>query len=508
MKPKRHRIWLLATGLVVLLGGGVVTKQARDQAHWRQASLPELETAVAQRPQDGALRALLAGHLIQAGEHGAARFHLEKAVQSGTSDEAIWLNIAALTALTDTKKAQEILEHGKQQHPKSTLLDEAAQRLEYGLRLNPDAPPPQRAQFIHPEPGKDLIQHFGQGGLMNFLVADGYATRYEAALVLPEDVETQLLWAMMLLKNRRVGEMCQITTRLRARAPQRFEVQYLAAECALAQGRIAEAEKLFTLCRQERPDDIMVQIGSAQVALASGLLVDARAGFEKITQRAPDNPEGWIGLGRTLNALRHAEKQAVVALEKVRQLAPGRTDYYVAYADALKSDYQYKQAEAVLRARLVQAPEDAFCLYKLGSLLSEQGAPAKEVEVLLQDAHRKQPNAASISIRLATFLIEQKRPAEAIPLVQSGIAHGGNTAAHWSLLARAYQQVGRPTDAQSASTIATRLRPIETQIDALEKQMQTHPDDAQVQQKLIILYREADRIAAAPGSSLPPSASP
>jgi tetratricopeptide (TPR) repeat protein len=112
-----------------------------------------------------------------------------------------------------------------------------------------------------------------------------------------------------------------------------------------------------------------------------GDLKGAAAAFQKITEADPSNPDGWVNIGRC--AVQEGDMaRARTVLEKALQLSPklARANFF--YAKVLRSDGNYADAAARLRAVLEQYPRDRVALNDLGRILFLQRKYDEAVKVL------------------------------------------------------------------------------------------------------------------------------
>ncbi len=112
-----------------------------------------------------------------------------------------------------------------------------------------------------------------------------------------------------------------------------------------------------------------------------GDLKGAAAAFQKITEADPSNPDGWVNIGRC--AVQEGDMaRARTVLEKALQLSPklARANFF--YAKVLRSDGNYEDAAARLRAVLEQYPRDRVALNDLGRILFLQRKYDEAVKVL------------------------------------------------------------------------------------------------------------------------------
>ena len=115
--------------------------------------------------------------------------------------------------------------------------------------------------------------------------------------------------------------------------------------------------------------------------LLQGDLKGAAAAFQQITEIDPRNPDGWVNIGRA--ALQEGDlSRARTVLKKALSLAPRLARAHYFYAETLRDEGHYDQAEQHLRAVLVQYPRDRVVLNDLGRILFLQRRYPDAVKVL------------------------------------------------------------------------------------------------------------------------------
>src|SRR5262249_20592795 len=159
-------------------------------------------------------------------------------------------------------------------------------------------------------------------------------------------------------------------------------------------GEAGQAGLLYIRVYRKDPRSLRALLGLGQVTLDRRLLAMSVDVFQKSVALAPGSADAWIGLGRAYYNQSLDIRPALDAYATAVKRAPSRTDFYPSYADALRVDARFAEAEAVLRRRLAAAPEEASTRYYLAvTLLSSNVTPARqaEAEAALHAALRLEP---------------------------------------------------------------------------------------------------------------------
>lgn len=142
----------------------------------------------------------------------------------------------------------------------------------------------------------------------------------------------------------------------------------------------------------EQPDqpfaarDIPAETASAQTAQQSGEMADMNAMIGRLAEKLLSNPEdieGWLLLGRSYLSMERFD-EAKNAYARARDVAQGRPDVEVAYAEALILTSEMKvtdEAASVLQAVHESTPFEPKARYYLGLKKAQSG----DLKAALQD---------------------------------------------------------------------------------------------------------------------------
>lgn len=496
----------LLGALILALALGLRLADDWRQAERREAYLPELEAQARRSPYDGPLLALLGARHAEAHEQRRAALALRRALAAGEQRPEVWQILAAALAATgDRPQALAALRAGRQALPGAAALEAAWTRV---AALGPDPEPPTLAQAIAPDGPQPLVAAYTRPGLLSGLIAwrgrrpeqSGFSTRQEWARQRPDDAQAQRLWALALVRNRRLPEAADAFRRALALAPRSPRLRLDYAEALSNGGLPQKAGPEYIAALALRPDWLPALLGLGRNSLRLDLK-SAQPAFRRATQIAPGSPEAWIGLGRAALSHRADIRESLQAFQTAAALAPQRTDFYTDYAEALRQDHRFDEAEALLRQRLRAAPDDALAHYRLGAILLENRSTAArlaEAEAETREALRLRPRAALAHVQLGKLLLGAGKTGEAADAFQAAIAADPHEITARRLLSQVYGRLGQPERAAQVAARATELFDAHQRINVLENAKEQQFLDPALREELVRLYRrtgEADKEA-------------
>ncbi|MBV9849301.1 MAG: tetratricopeptide repeat protein [Armatimonadetes bacterium] len=498
-KRRPHRAALFVGGVIaVVLALAAVLPGAWRETQRRETYLPQLEAQARRHPEDGRLLALLGARLTECGEYRAAADALRQALAAGEQGEAVWQALAADSAAAgEPGKAVADLRLGIKTLSHVPLLQTA---LDQARALPPTASPMDLARTISPQGPEPLLAVYARGSFLNGVVswwgrhhpeASGFATRQAWAARQPGNAQAQRLWAQALMQNRRLPEAEAAAERAVSLAPDSPDAHLALADALAREGRLETASRHYLVCLQFRPNWLPALLGLGAAFAASDLKGYAASTFTRATQVAPRSADAWVGLGRTLRLTGADYDKSIAAFGTAARLAPARTDYFVEYADALRQNHQWDQAEAVLRRRVADAPDDALAHVLLGRLLMDNNpTPARvaSAEAETREALRLSPHDPTAEAQLGQLLLERGQVAEAVGALSDALTRDPFDRNTMLLLARAFRRSGRNDLAQRVSQQAAILNRDRDQAEVLEDRLRDNGRDIGVRRQLADLY--------------------
>lgn len=488
----------MAVGLITVVVLGLALPGAWRETQRREAYLPQLEAQAAHTPDDGLLLALVGAGRMAAGENAGAGDALRQALAAGESNEDVWEALAANVAATgDRTRAIADLRLGVKALPASTALQGALAQAKIS---DANAPPPVLAAAIDPQGPAPLRARYAAGSRLNGLAEwwgrhhpseSGFATRQAWASERPGDAEAQRLWGEALLANRRLPEAGPALALAQSLAPASSAANLALADYYAQAGDSPKAALHYLACLKLRPGWLPALLGFGNAALKNGQVPYAVNAFTHATQIAPGSADAWIGLGQAQLKTAVAFGPSVDAFQQAARLAPGRTDYFNDYADALRRSGHASEAEGLLRRRLQAAPGDALAHYLLGLILRDMDpTPPRvaEAEAQTRESLRLSPHNPLPTTQLGQILLDAGQTAEAVTLFEDARARTPYDQKLLLVLARAYQRLGRPTLAAAASAQARAILADQQRSDVLLDAARKTPLDIGLHRQLAVLY--------------------
>ena len=505
LSAPRKRLLGLSAALVVCLGalGARSLVQASRATALRDAYLDELIQKTSKTSLDGAAQALLGGRLAQIDRFDEAAARLERAVQDGERDSLIWRSWAACLVAADRRdEALAVLAQAQKGGARDTAdIDATLKRTE---KLPQGADAFLVARTICPEGPAAVALAYSRGSYLNGfydarasrnLPHSGFAFRETLARRKPEDAEAQTLWAEALRRNGRLREAEQAALKAVQLDPKSLDARLAYADVLLAGGASVKAAREYQKLLAEKPDWLPAQIGLGRAATEKKLPRLALENLEKASRRAPDDIEVWIALGKAYfyQGLRY--DLSLAAYRKAAALAPERTDFFTPMSDALRANYKFPEAEAMLRKRLADVPRDAQAQYMLAYLLTtQQATPARaaEAEKRLRTSLALEPDVPSVQQALAQLLLDKpdaSSAAQAGVLLVSILQARPREIGAMRLLAQAYRKIGKPEKATEVLATAAEVAKIDNEVRRLVEQELIKPADTGIHQRLSTLYK-------------------
>lgn len=246
---------------------------------------------------------------------------------------------------------------------------------------------------------------------------------------------------------------------------------------------MAALERAIALNPSERNGRLML----GEALLGGGRAVDAVGHLEAATSLLPQNPRAWYGLGKAYQAAGRSEeaagawrrlaglppsvesrihtaeeqdaaqrwRDAVLQWKAALEMAPANRRAKLGLAWALFRSRDYEAAMDVLKPMLAgSAGAEIPFLY--GASLLNQQKPA-EAMPHLKEALAREPAMLPATAALGQALLQTGKPAEAIPLLEKAASIDQDGSTHFQLF-RAYQLTERRTEAQKALAAYQRLR--------------------------------------------------
>ncbi len=513
-KKRRYRAALsLVTATAAVLGLSSLAADGWQRAVYREAYLPELEAAYRSHPADGPLLSLLGVRLAEAAEYRSAAQVLEQAAGAGVKAPELWLTWAACeSADNQPEKAEKILQYaiGSGRCQPSDPAREALARLE-NLQKAKEADVArgekitgaEAAHVISPGGPAQAAMTFSKGSVFNALYDwksrrdpehSGFEYRRRDALEQPDNPQSQMRWIEALRRNRRLRDAQKAAKTALAALPENPAIITAYADVLYDGGAVATAGVQYRRAVTLQPNYPPAVFGLGKVAVDKKLYQLAVESYEKAAKLRPQDPEAWIGLGRAHYSANHRYDKSLTAFETAGRLAPGRTDFFPYWSDALVANYRVPEGESLLLRRLDAAPEDARTHYVLGKLIYDNRQTPERLAVAEKHLRRSleiEPGAPVVKTALAKLLLDnadRDQAAEAGALLTDVLDIDPRDESATRLMATAYRKIGRKDRADQTQRIAVKLAEYAEKTRTLEDKERQNPRDRKVHVDLAALY--------------------
>ncbi len=445
---------------------------------------------------------------MEAGEYSGAADALRQAIADGESTELVWRELAANTAAAgDGKRAVADLHLALRTFPNSFSLQNVLAQVHVA---GPAASAETLAKAIAPEGPALLRERYAAGSRLNGLSewlgrqnpeASGFATREAWAHQEPDNAQVQRLWGEALRRSRRSAEAGPVLIYALSLAPSSPAANLAYASVLEEQHQYPQAMTAYLNCLKLRPDWLPALLGMGHAAISIDLPKYGVPAYKRATEIAPTLAEAWIGLGRASSLEPDLIGSSVVAFQKVRQLAPARTDYATDYAAAVIKAGQADagptsptaDALSLLRSRVAAVPGDSLTHYLLGTMLMRGAATATsqaEAEMQTRKALELSPDNPLSEIQLGRILLGKNDVPGAVALLTRALAATPDNVPALRTLAQAYARSGQPVLSAHISAQALALTAVNTQIKVLRDRERANQLDAAVHEQLAALYHQ------------------
>lgn len=246
---------------------------------------------------------------------------------------------------------------------------------------------------------------------------------------------------------------------------------------AFHRGDYARATALAAERLKARPTDVQAQIVLARSDAAMGRLEAAYAGFREALRLDPRSPDALYYLGLAAGALAEAEygrlieaapdsarahqlrgrsfqaqgrsAEAEAEFEAALAAGPPTVEVLVALGDLRRAKVSFKEARAAYSRAVELSPGDYDALYGLGVCDSYAGEHATAAD-LFRRALRVAPDSAPARLALGISLLQTGQAATAVTELEEAARLDPRMRQAYYQLGRAYQALGRPTEAEAA----------------------------------------------------------
>ncbi len=250
-------------------------------------------------------------------------------------------------------------------------------------------------------------------------------------------------------------------------------------DCANAfhRGDYPRAKALAAERLKVRPGDVPARILLARAEAAMGRFDAAYVGFREAQRRDPRSPDALYYLGLTAGVLAQVEYDRLLAMapgsarahqlrgqtyeaqgrnadaeaefEAALQAGPPSADLLVGLADIERARLAFAEAREDYVKALALAPARYDALYGLGVCDSYAGEHAKAIDSFRR-ALRVDPDSAPALLALGISLLQTGQAAAAVTELEQAAKREPRMRQAYYQLGRAYQSLGRKSDAEAA----------------------------------------------------------
>jgi cytochrome c-type biogenesis protein CcmH/NrfG len=229
------------------------------------------------------------------------------------------------------------------------------------------------------------------------------------------------------------------------------------------------------------PDRVRAGITLGVVAYENGLYEGAIRFLKRVTEVQPRNALAWHALGQAYVARQLHDIEAEAALRQATSLDEKNPVYLMDLADALKTNGKLAEAEVMYRRALALAPSEPETCARFGAFLAQLPPDPKnrsEAQTLLETALKSDPTYSFCQYQLGRLFVEEEKYAEGVPLLEKATANGnGRTKDVWSVLARAYRNLGQREKEATALATADKIQQEHDRYDRAVERLSSNLND-------------------------------
>lgn len=222
-------------------------------------------------------------------------------------------------------------------------------------------------------------------------------------------------------------------------------------------GRHQQARARLDDLLKQRPDDFAALDMLMTLDLVTKNWVEAERVLERLHTASRDNVVAFMAEGRLRQAQGKLDK-ASAAYEHATALVPNDPDPLLSLVKLDVSQSHADRARTRLDALLVTRPDHLFGHGLLGEVLALTGQP-QEADAQFREAVRLNPKWITPWLDWGGLWLAQKKPDQAVQVVQAGLKANPNSEELHMLLALAYSTQSQTDQAITAYDGALRLNP-------------------------------------------------
>jgi tetratricopeptide (TPR) repeat protein len=199
------------------------------------------------------------------------------------------------------------------------------------------------------------------------------------------------------------------------------------------------AEETFAALAAAHPGSAVIQLEHGRTLAAQARHAAALAALERAVQLEPDLADAWQELS-ALHALQGRESACDLAFARYAQLA--RPEQHITDATVALANGRLDTAEALLRQRLKEVPQDVFAMRLLADVMAER-EEYTAAERWLGESLRLASGYSEARFTLARVLHSQQKAQDMLPLLERLLRFDPGNLQYRTLQSAAFNLLGQ-----------------------------------------------------------------
>jgi Tfp pilus assembly protein PilF len=288
-------------------------------------------------------------------------------------------------------------------------------------------------------------------------LAKGEAAYAELVAAHPKSAPLKLSYARILILDKNIAKAREISEELSRTDSSMPEVAILNGMLLLNDGKTNEAFDTLQRASKANPDNVGLKVWLARAARVKGDIPTAQQAYrdaDKLNPRDPEIQSGLAEISITARDFTTLEQVAGTAIA----VTPQASEPYVWRGIAEGSRNDLDKAEADFQQAIKLDSGNSLAYLELAELRLMQKKPA-EAMPLLEQTLQYSPNSDRALRLVASILMAEKQPAKAIARVQQQIAKVPQNSAMYGILADLQLANNDSTSAIASAQKAMELNP-------------------------------------------------
>lgn len=312
--------------------------------------------------------------------------------------------------------------------------------------------------------------------------AEAYARKLENA---GHRNEASLLWGELFVAQQQWRQALDQFNLIKDKGAIRVRAAALSGQCLLNLGNRREALHCFLFALEQQPNEIDAHRGLAAFHYDQGNLTQALAHLDRIARLDPTDSRPHRLMGLIFHFLEQPD-QAIPAYQEARRRGVRLQDAASVQLE-LAECHNKRSESAEALAALDELPAQAADTPQGVALRAEALVAltrSSDAAALLDQALRGHPTSGPLLRVRGTLHVTNGQGKDAVPLLEQAVALDANDYRSRHQLARAYQQLGRETEAAEQDRLAKQTRQSLQELTVLSQEAMAKPSDARVRRRL------------------------